>query len=183
MTPVSFSNCLQPIISRRLSNPVESSFKYPIERRAEATNTIKDSFGKNHDVLQSLNLCIFERNMKRVESYDELINAYLNHQTLTAIVSIGVKSKNITMEFPLNHFNLLLSRRSWQVETGPVLCPYPLDSFAITPLFPSFIFFNSYEYITIMIDYPNGRRVSEGGSDQAKSLGITCSVQIYRDAA
>jgi hypothetical protein len=80
---------------------------------------------------------------------------------LTArLVATGPRGRRWTLEFPVNHLNVRVATRTWQVETGPVLVPHDLfeiaGAAATGGLQRAFVFFNRADRVDLLGFGPTG---------------------------
>jgi len=119
--------------------------------------------------------------LKKIDDFEDMQYHYLRHGNFSCQVKIPLTEKrNMVLEFPVKHSNILPEREIFQIETGPLLFADPKvqtgDLFS--KIVPGFIHFNSFGRADFSLDFPYGVRYSsKPGALIITSLN--CDIELF----
>ena len=138
-------------------------------------NLTGDTYGK--PLFDEFGLNIIREKATPVSTFDEIDAVFLENR-FSAKVMATFEEKSVCLEFPVNHMNVKLETRQWQVETGPILIPVMGRNEGAFDYLPAFVHFNSFDKMDIFYDYPYGVR-SVNLPDKGIIRSFPCTIQLF----
>ena len=138
-------------------------------------NLTGDTYGK--PLFDELGLNIIREKATPVSTFDEIDAVFLENR-FSAKVMATFEQKSVCLEFPVNHMNVKLETRQWQVETGPILIPVMGRNEGAFDYLPAFVHFNSFDKMDIFYDYPFGYR-SLDLLNKGVLSNVPCNIQLF----
>lgn len=129
----------------------------------------------NSKKFKSITLNILTENASTIDNFDGLYAACQDGRSLSGKIEYKTLSgREVEVEFPVKHINLLPNKRQWQMETGPVLLAVrsvDVKNKEIGSLSPCFVHANRFDHVYITTDFPfNIREIPD------LSNGINCKL-------
>ena len=149
-----------------------------INNKFKSTNIFKKRKKTNNinfdKIFENFKLIIKKRKNNKISSFKNIYKNFDNNNFTSKVKFINFNNLIFEIEFPINHINVLLLKKKWQVETGPVLIPLISKNNEFNFL-PCFVFFNSFNSMDIFYDYPFGAR----NKKNFHVKNVNCEIELY----